>query len=222
MNNILIVEDDTYINDLLYEALVTESFSCTRSYSGTEALLCIEKKNFQIILLDLMLPGMTGEKLVPLIKERCNAAIIIISSKDILDTKVEMLTSGADDYITKPFEIEELLARIQVQLRKSSPYQGQLLSFQSLTLDKDRNALIVSGQEIALTHQEFKIMELFLSYPKKIFSKQEIYEYAWADFYVGEDKTVNVHISNIRQKIKKTSGQEWIKTVWGVGFTLQQ
>nr|OTP53652.1 hypothetical protein A5881_000549 [Enterococcus termitis] len=209
-------------NDLLYEALVTESFSCTRSYSGTEALLCIEKKNFQIILLDLMLPGMTGEKLVPLIKERCNAAIIIISSKDILDTKVEMLTSGADDYITKPFEIEELLARIQVQLRKSSPYQGQLLSFQSLTLDKDRNALIVSGQEIALTHQEFKIMELFLSYPKKIFSKQEIYEYAWADFYVGEDKTVNVHISNIRQKIKKTSGQEWIKTVWGVGFTLQQ
>ncbi|MGX7262889.1 response regulator transcription factor [Enterococcus crotali] len=222
MNNILIVEDDMYINDLLYEALVTESFSCTRAYSGTEALLCIEKKIFQIILLDLMLPGMTGETLVPLIKERCNAAIIIISSKDILDTKVEMLTSGADDYITKPFEIEELLARIQVQLRKSSPYQGQLLSFQSLTLDKDRNALIVSGQEIALTHQEFKIMELFLSYPKKIFSKQEIYEYAWADFYVGEDKTVNVHISNIRQKIKKTSGQEWIKTVWGVGFTLQQ
>lgn len=222
MNNILIVEDDMYINDLLYEALVTESFSCTRAYSGTEALLCIEKKNFQIILLDLMLPGMTGEKLVPLIEERCNAAIIIISSKDILDTKVEMLTSGADDYITKPFEIEELLARIQVQLRKSSPYQGQLLSFQSLTLDKDRNALIVSGQEIALTHQEFKIMELFLSYPKKIFSKQEIYEYAWTDFYVGEDKTVNVHISNIRQKIKKTSGQEWIKTVWGVGFTLQQ
>ncbi|ALS00914.1 XRE family transcriptional regulator [Enterococcus silesiacus] len=222
MNNILIVEDDPYINDLLYETLVEESFSCTRAYSGTEALLCIEKKSFQVILLDLMLPGITGEKLVPLIKEKSNAAIIIISSKDVLDTKVEMLTSGADDYLTKPFAIEELLARIQVQIRKSSPYQGRLLSFQSLTLDKDRNALIVSGQEIALTHREFSIMELLLSYPKKIFSKQEIYEYAWADFYIGEDKTVNVHISNIRQKIKKNSGQEWIKTVWGVGFTLQE
>ncbi|WP_086312817.1 hypothetical protein A5821_000369 [Enterococcus sp. 7F3_DIV0205] len=221
MNNILIVEDDSYINDLLYETLVTESFSCTQAYSGSEALLCIEKKNFQVILLDLMLPGITGEKLVPLIKEKCTAAIIIISSKDVLDTKVEMLTSGADDYMTKPFEIEELLARIQVQLRKSSPYQGSLKSFRSLTLNKDRNALFVAGQEIALTHREFNIMELFLSYPKKIFSKQEIYEYAWNDFYVGEDKTVNVHISNIRQKIKKETQEEWIKTVWGVGFTLQ-
>lgn len=221
MSNILIVEDDPYINNLLYETLVAETYICTQAFSGTEALLCLEKENFQLILLDLMLPGIAGEQLVPMIKEKSNAAIIVVSSKDALDTKVDLLTIGADDYMTKPFEIQELLARVQVQLRKSSPQQGQFITFQSLTLDKDRNALLVSGKEVALTHREFKIMELLLSYPKKIFSKQEIYEYAWDDFYIGEDKTVNVHISNIRQKIKKETEEEWIKTVWGVGFTLQ-
>ncbi|WP_167630154.1 response regulator transcription factor [Listeria valentina] len=222
MTKILIVEDDSHINNLLYETLVSESYSCTQAFSGTEALLCIEKEEYQLILLDLMLPGVSGEQLVPMIKERSAAAIIVVSSKDALDSKVDLLTIGADDYITKPFEIQELLVRILVQLRKSSSYQGQSVTFQTLTLDKDRNALFVSGKEIPLTHREFKILELLLSYPKKIFSKQEIYEYAWDEFYIGEDKTVNVHISNIRQKIKKETEEEWIKTVWGVGFTLQR
>ncbi|MGY3779357.1 response regulator transcription factor [Isobaculum melis] len=221
MTQILIVEDDPYINHLLYETLVSEAYTCTQAFSGTEALLCLEKENYELILLDLMLPGISGEQLVPMIKDRSHAAIIVVSSKDALDSKVDLLTVGADDYMTKPFEIQELLARIQVQLRKKNSHQGQLITFQTLTLNQDRNALLVSGKEIPLTHREFKIMALLLSYPKKIFNKQEIYEYAWDEFYIGEDKTVNVHISNIRQKIKKETAEEWIKTVWGVGFTLQ-
>lgn len=220
--DILIVEDDNAISQMLYEALTLENYGCTQAYSGTEALLQIERNHFQLILLDLMLPGISGEELVSKLKEKTGAAIIVLSAKDALDTKVELLTMGADDYLTKPFALPELLARIQVQLRH---YQKENVdrknpSFQNLSLDPDRHLAIISQKEIPLTVIEYNILELLLSYPTKIFSKQEIYQYAWDDFYLGEDKTINVHISNIRQKIKHATGENWIKTVWGVGFTL--
>ena len=221
MNNLLIIEDDAHINNFIAEAVIKSGYSCTQAFSGTEALLLLEKNNFDLILLDLMLPGMSGEVFIKNIKPNNHTPVIVISAKDELDSKIDLLTLGAEDYITKPFEIKELLARIAVQLRRDGNGQSNnILQHKDLVLNKDTMQIYVNDKKLSLTKQEYKILELLMSYPNKIFSKQNIYEYAWDDFYIGEDKTINVHISNIRQKLKKISDEEYIETVWGVGFKL--
>ena len=222
MNHILIIEDDTDINNLIAEALGKAGYSCTQAFSGTEGLLHVEKETFSLVLLDLMLPGKNGEPLLPLIKEQQRIPVIIVSAKDSLDSKVTLLNSGAEDYITKPFEVQELIARVGVQIRRFSGDEQQKndLKYKDLTLHSDSFSAFINGSEILLTKQEFKIMELLLSYPKRVFSKQDIYSYAWEDIYIGEDKTINVHISNIRRKLKAVTDTEYIETVWGIGFRL--
>lgn len=222
MKHILIIEDDTDINNLLYEALTKAGYVCTQAFSGTEGLLYIEQDTFALVLLDLMLPGKNGESLLPLIKQRQSVPVIVVSAKDSLDSKVALLTSGAEDYITKPFEIQELIARVGVQIRRSSETEQKKddLKYKDLSLHAASFSAIVNGNEIMLTKQEFKIMELLLSHPQRVFSKQDIYNYAWDDIYMGEDKTINVHISNIRKKIKAITNTEYIETVWGIGFRL--
>ena len=222
MTKILIIEDDTDINNLITEALTKAGYVCTQAFSGTEGLLYIEKDVFSLVLLDLMLPGKNGESLLPLIKQKQSVPVIIISAKDSLDSKVTLLTSGAEDYITKPFEVQELLARVGVQIRRFSKTElkKEDLKYKELLLCASSFSAIINGQEILLTKQEFKIMELLLSHPQRVFSKQDIYSYAWDDTYIGEDKTINVHISNIRKKIKAITDTEYIETVWGIGFRL--
>lgn len=222
MTKILIIEDDTDINNLITEALTKAGYVCIQAFSGTEGLLYIEKDVFSLVLLDLMLPGKNGESLLPLIKQKQRAPVIIISAKDSLDSKVTLLTSGAEDYITKPFEVQELLARVNVQIRRFSETElkKEDLKYKELLLCASSFSAIINGQEILLTKQEFKIMELLLSHPQRVFSKQDIYSYAWDDVYIGEDKTINVHISNIRKKIKAITDTEYIETVWGIGFRL--
>jgi len=209
---------------MVYEYLKKKSFDCTQAFSGTEALLYLKNQPFDIIILDLMLPGINGNELMEKIKPEIKTPIIILSAKDELDTKVNSLMSGADDYITKPFELEELYARISVQLRKS-PLQSQdsaIIRHKDLNMSKQKHTVSIKGQEIILTRQEFKILELLLSRPDKVFSKQEIYDYAWDDYYIGEDKTVNVHISHIRSKIRQHTEDEYIETVWGIGFKIAE
>ena len=169
-----------------------------------------------------MLPGKNGESLLPLIKQKQRVPVIIISAKDSLDSKVTLLTSGAEDYITKPFEVKELLARVGVQIRRFSETEQKKedLRYKDLLLCAASFSAVIDGHEILLTKQEFKIMELLLSHPQRVFSKQDIYSYAWDDIYMGEDKTINVHISNIRKKIKAITDIEYIETVWGIGFRL--
>lgn len=223
MEQILIIEDDTDINNMTADALKKAGYDCVQAFSGTEGLLYIENQRFDLILLDLMLPGKNGEALLPQIKKLQGAPVIVVSARDSLDSKVELLNSGAEDYLTKPFEIRELIARIQVQLRRSSgrpEEKPQTLVWQDLTLNRDSFTASVRGRSIGLTRQEFRILELLLSHPDRVYSKQDIYDYAWDDFYVGEDKTVNVHISNIRKKLKTLSDREYIETVWGIGFRL--
>jgi DNA-binding response OmpR family regulator len=223
MKKILIVEDDTEINQMVRDYLCKKQFACVQAFSGTEALLHLNHSDFDIIILDLMLPGINGGELIERIKPAIKTPIIILSAKDELDTKVNSLMSGADDYITKPFELEELYARISVQLRKSSEQsQNKCEKYKDLVLSKQKHTVMVKGYELNLTRQEFKILELLLSKPDKVFSKQEIYDYAWDDYYVGEDKTVNVHISHIRSKIKQHTDDEYIETVWGIGFKLAE
>lgn len=243
MSKILIVEDDNDINGMINVALSKEGYECVSAYSGTEGLLRLEHEDYDLVILDLMLPGVEGNEVLKRTREKKNIPFIVLSAKDELDTKVELLTLGANDYMTKPFEIKELLARVQVQLRMSSVMAAgsvdgvnaggngadgsitgnavkQTLDYKELSLDLNGKSLDVNGNQVSLTAQEYKIMELFLKNPGKVFSKNEIYEYAWDDYYMGEDKTIYVHISNIRQKMKKYTENEYIETVWGLGFKL--
>lgn len=222
---ILIVEDDENINNLLREALTKHGLNCTQAFSGTEGLIVFKGDKFDLVLLDLMMPGMDGQTLTQRIREVSKVPIIIVSAKSSVDSKVDLLTTGADDFVGKPFELKELIARVDVQLRRkenesAGTQESKIMQFKDLVLDEEKYAVTVNGNDIGLTRQEFKILELFLKYPGKVFSKREIYEYAWNDVYIGEDKTINVHISNIRTKIKKHSGDEYIDTIWGVGFRL--
>jgi DNA-binding response OmpR family regulator len=224
---VLIVEDDENINNLLREALTKHGLNCTQAFSGTEGLIVFKNDKFDLVLLDLMMPGMDGQTLTQRIREVSKVPIIIVSAKSNVDSKVDLLTTGADDFIGKPFELKELIARVDVQLRHKEDEENQddiehakVMSFKDLTLDGEKYQVTVKGEDIGLTRQEFRILELFLKYPGKVFSKREIYEYAWNDVYIGEDKTINVHISNIRTKIKKISEDEYIDTIWGVGFRL--
>lgn len=220
---ILIVEDDTDINNLMAEALTKAGYACTQAFSGTEGLLYLDRGPYALVILDLMLPGLHGEALLPQIKAKAAVPVIVVSAKDSLDSKVDLLTAGAEDYLTKPFAVQELVARAGVQIRRFAQAEGappETLHYKDLTLTPETFSVTCQGQPVELTRQEFRILELLLSHPGRVFSKQAIYDYAWDEMYLGEDKTINVHISNIRKKLRRVSDREYIETVWGVGFRL--
>lgn len=220
---IMVVEDDTTINQLLKTALEKAGYQVIQAFSGTEAVLILQmKQSVSLVLLDLMLPGLSGEEVLSCIRARGNLPVIVLTAKDSLDEKIGMLTQGADDYITKPFEIPEVLARIQVQLRHAGREGGKnQITYRNLVLDKTSYQVTIDGQELTkLTKQEFAILELLADHPKRVFSKEEIFSYAWEEPYLGETKTLDVHISNIRKKIKSVTAEEYIETVWGIGYRI--
>lgn len=224
MADILIVEDDVNINNMIKEALTREGLNCVQAFSGSEGNMILKLQPFNLIILDLMIPGISGEELIHDFRREHTTPIIVVSAKDGLDDKVSLLTSGADDYITKPFELAELTARVNIWLRRAGSVQesiyadGQILSLGELRLNKSDYSVYLADNEISLTRQEFRILELLMTNKGKVFTKQEIYDYAWEEYYEGADKTINVHISNIRSKLKKYTEHEYIETVWGIGF----
>lgn len=225
---VLIVEDDSEINQMLTELLQDNGYKVKAAFSGTEALLCIEKETPQAVILDLMLPGMSGEELLGKIKAlHLDISVIVTSAKDAVHTRVELLRAGADDYLVKPYDTDEFLARLEAVLRRngsgSRPEQeGKVLTFKDIVIEPDKHRVTVAGQEIILTRREYLILELLVSNPQKVFTKSNIYESVWNEEFVGEDNAVNVHISNIRQKLSKVNGEEaYIQTVWGIGFKMK-
>jgi len=223
MEKILIIEDNDEINNLLREMLSGAGYEIKQAFSGSEGNFYFSQEQFDLVILDLMLPGMSGEEVLKEIRSKSQAPVIIISAKTDIDGKVDLLSSGADDYITKPFDLREVLARIQLQLKKKTAmHESSRLTYEELTLDITNFQMYVNDNPVALTKHEFSIMEMLLKHPEKIYSKQELYELAWDDFYIGEDKTLNVHISNIRKKIKSFTDREYIDTVWGIGFRLKK
>lgn len=222
--NILIVEDDNSISELLRETITKAGYRCEQAYSGTEAMLLLRMKDFSLVLLDLMIPGISGEEVLEKIREQePNLPVMILTAKDTLDDKIQLLADGADDYIIKPFEIKEVLARIQVQLRhKSGEKESSRIEFRELVLDKSDYSITINGKKLVkITKQEFAIMELLLRHPKKVYSKEDIFECAWQEPYMGETKTLDVHISNIRKKIKEITEEEYIETIWGIGYRVK-
>lgn len=223
--SVLIVEDDMNINGLLKEALEKEGYICTQAFSGTEARMLLQGKRYSVILLDLMLPGIPGEEVLKEVREKGNTPVIILTAKDTIDDKVEFLRGGADDYVTKPFDIKEVIARVEVQIRRMETACAEentcRLTYKGMELDRENFTVKVENTELQhITKQEFSILELLLKYPKKVFSKEEMFEYAWKEQYMGETKTLDVHISNIRKKIKAVTDKEYIETVWGIGYRL--
>ena len=223
---ILIVEDDKDINELLATAVKRAGYDIVQAWSGTEAamLFSMKDKEISLVLLDLMLPGMPGEELLTLIRKKCDIPVIVITAKDELDDKIDIFAKGADDYITKPFEIKEVIARIQVQLRhKNKDMVSDLITYGKLRLDRKAHRSYISDEAVdCITKQEFSILELLMEHPKQVFSKEDIFEYAWDEPYMGETKTLDVHISNIRKKLKKITETEYIETVWGIGYKLKE
>ena len=222
MAKILIIEDDTNINNMVSEYLTGSGYLCTQAFSGSEGALRFSMEEFDLILLDLMLQGMTGEEMIR--KFAGKVPVIVLSAKNELDSKVELLTAGANDYICKPFDLKELLVRIQVQLRSlpasNLPDAQTELHYKEWILDPETQEMTAAGLPVELTLHEFRILELLMKHPKKVFTKQLIYEYAWEEDYFVEDKTINVHISNIRSKLKPSQTDSYIQTVWGMGFKL--
>ena len=223
MKKILVVEDDMDIHNLIKNVLEKERYDVISAYSGTEALLLIEKKDIDLILLDLMIPGLSGEEIIKKVK---NIPIIVISAKISSEDKVNALSIGANDYITKPFDTNELLARIKVQLRLSKKDNNVSLSYKDMILDKNSHTLYIKDKNINLTKTEYIILRQLLLNPKQIITKTKLIQLLNEndkinlETQVCDENSLKVHISNIRKKIKKVTEQQYIESVWGIGFKL--
>lgn len=243
MTTIAIIEDDTYIGGLLEETLTQEGYSVIRAYSGTEALLLLEKRRPDLILLDLMLPGLTGEELLPRLG---GIPVIVLSARAGIDDKVKLLTEGAADYMTKPFDIRELLARIAVQLRKASQADNDILTVGELSLDVPTQLLDVSCQlpnsnrsletggepmpdnqpsnpishTLHLTRTETAILKLLMQNPGQVIAKSVLLDRISLEVPDCTESSLKVHVSNLRKKLKTVSDREYIESIWGIGFRL--
>ncbi len=225
-SHILVVEDDQDINRLLCRILTDGGYDVRPAFSGSEAVLWAEQYDYDLVLLDLMLPGITGEEFIARMRKKRTMPIIVLSAKAGLEDRVNVLRLGADDFIPKPFDNDEVLARVEAQLRRykqfSAPGGGQVLRCGDLELDREAIRVTAGGREVALTAREFEILSLLMSHPRKVFTREQLYESAWGGEYMGDDNTVNVHISNLRAKLAKASDREYIKTVWGIGFKMNE
>lgn len=220
MKNILIVEDDIEIHNLIKEILEKEQYKVLNAYSGTEAILLLEKENIDLILLDLMLPGLNGEEIVKRVK---GIPIIVISAKISAEDKVGVLLNGANDYITKPFNTAELLARIKVQLRiNDEKNENKELKYKDMTLNKDSHTISVKEERIYLTKTEYAILKQLLLNPKQVVAKTKLLDLISEDTLDCDENSLKVHISNIRKKLRKVTNEEYIESVWGIGFKMQE
>lgn len=220
MKKTLIVDDDVYIGDMLEEMLIREKYGVWRAYSGTEALLFLEEKKPDLVLLDLMLPGLQGEELLPKID---GIPVIVISAKSEVSGKVKLLLQGASDYITKPFEMEELLARVAVQFRKNSSHsQDQSLCFQDLTLNMSSHELKVGENLVRLTKTEYAILKRLMQNPSQVLTKSQILDLISEDTPDCTENSLKVHISNLRRKLRQAGQKDYVESVWGIGFKLYE
>ena len=217
MKKILIIEDDESIHNVIEELLKDNGYDTYNAYSGTEALLLLEKGGYDLILLDLMLPGLIGEEIIKTIN---NIPIIVISAKISSDDKVNCLLSGANDYITKPFDSKELLARIEVQLRNNKNSGLDNLKYKELELLNDNHTLLVNNNKVSLTKTEYAILKQLLLNKTQVITKSKLLDLISIDTEDCDENSLRVHISNLRRKIKEYAEEEYIESIWGIGFKM--
>ena len=219
MFDILIIDDDVHISALLEETLKNEGYNVSKAFSGTEAQLVLTQNKPDLILLDLMLPGISGEELLPQIK---GIPVIVISAKADTADKVGLLLGGAADYITKPFDIDELLARVTVQLRGNSySAEKRALTYREIKLFTDLHTVTVTDKEIKLTRTEYAILKLLMQNPEQVVAKLTILDNISYDTPDCTEDSLKIHIHNLRKKLKAASGKDYISSVWGIGFMLK-
>lgn len=238
--SIVIIEDDADINEVVTVHLRRNGFACTQAFSGSEGRLLLSgAEPFDLVITDLMLPGLAGEDVVRLVRARGDMPVIVMSARTTATDKVALLKLGADDYLSKPFDLDELLARVQVQLRHAAvrrasatdapfgerlpePAAQAVMRYKDWMLDIDARTLSVQGEPVRLTRLEFNIVEALVRRPRKVFTKRELFEIAWNEEGAVEEKAVNVHVSNIRSKLRAVGSVGEIETVWGIGFKLAE
>lgn len=225
MTNILVVEDDKEINALLCNILRQNGYYAMSVLSGTQALFTFQKDQFDMVLLDLMLPDLSGEDFLKEIRKTSHVPVIVISAKGETTVKVEMLRIGADDYITKPFDNDEVLARIESNLRRYHVWRDgtETLTFGNIQMDLISKTVKVNQKNIVFTSKEFQILKMLMENPRQVFSKESLFESIWKEPYAYDDNTINTHISNIRRKLKMAApNHDYIETVWGMGYKLNE
>lgn len=217
MSMIAIVDDDVNIGNLLETALTENGYQTVRAYSGTEAAMLLSATKVDLVLLDLMLPGLSGEELLPRL---AGVPVIVVSARARVDDKVSLLLSGAVDYITKPFEVKELLARIAVQLR--GPGQSRRLVWHDIVLDSEAHEVTVRDEPIRLTRTEFAILHLLMRHPKQVIPRSRLLDGISLETPDATESSLKVHISNLRGKLRAVTGRDDIEAVWGIGFRLRE
>ena len=237
---VLVIEDDADINEVVCAHLARRGYEATPARSGTEARAILKAARFDAVVTDLMLPGVPGEALVAQLRASGEGApIIVISARAEVDDRVALLTMGADDYLVKPFDLDELTARIEAQLRArgygrgagsssdagAAPGEGpsgrHVLTAGRWTIDEDAHVFAVDGRPVALTNLEFAIVALLAAHPNTVFTKQQLYELCWGEPWAGDDNTVTAHLSRIRAKLRPTGTDGYVATVWGIGVKLR-
>lgn len=254
MTKILIIEDDAAISDVVSSTLVSEGYECTAAYSGSEAKLLLataasqsDRFPFDLVICDLMLPGLSGEEIISIIRKTTSVPILVMSAKAEVKDRVTLLRQGVDDYLVKPFDLDELVARVEALLRRAGFTQvdtaddrknhgketdleqgetqvlselDETLTFGAWALSGSQRRFESNGVLVRLTRTEFDIVATLMRHPRKVFTKRELYEAAWHEEALVEEKAINTHISNIRSKLKETGTDHYIETVWGIGFKL--
>jgi len=223
MDKILIVEDNKDVNAMLAEVLVDQKYEVSSAYTGIDGLKKIMDQEYDLILLDIMLPYKSGDEILKEVRKFSNVPIIIISAKDMIGTKIDLLKMGADDYITKPFDLDEVVARVETNLRRSKRHSEaeKVFKYKDLMLDDNAKRVTVNNIELELTAKECQIIALLLKSRGRVFTKANLYETIWQDAYLGDDNAVKTHISNLRSKLKIANpDSEYIETVWGLGYRI--
>lgn len=220
MSRILIIEDDMTINGLLRNIIEKNGYIADSAYNGTDGLAMGLHEDYNLILLDLMLPGKSGVEIIKELRKAYATPIIILSAKGEIRDRIELLRLGADDYIVKPFDIDEVLLRIQAVLRRTTHQDNNEIAFHDLIIKPDSKRAFIGDMELTCTATEYAILELLVKNPARIFSKRTLYEIVMGEDYLQEDNTMNVHISNLRRKIAKHTNQKYIETVYGMGYRL--
>lgn len=218
MKHILVIDDDIHIGNLLQEALEGEGYRVTRAYSGTEAVLALERERPDLALLDLMLPGLSGEEVLPRLT---GVPVIVVSAKADIDSKTALLLGGAADYVTKPFILRELLARVAVRLREAAAPPGAALTFGKLRLEPDARAASVDGEAVRLTRTEYAILHLLMANPAQVVTKSRLLDEIAQDTPDCTESSLKTHVSNLRRKLREAGAGDCIESVWGIGFKMK-